>query len=576
MAGSPFNALRLGELLIKKGLISAEELEQALEEQKVTEQPLGRTLVEMGFLTEIQLLTPLAQHFGVPFLPDGLYPDKPLEGVSFPVKYMKEYGFVPLKAEDNTLTIVMADPSNTLIINELKTAIGYKKIEVYLGAESDIAAAIDRYYGEGSTTIGDIVESVPIEGEEWDLPEDDHDISHLRDMALEAPVIRIVNLLISRAIERGASDVHIEPFEGVLKVRYRIDGILHDVESPPKRLQDAIISRVKIMSKLNIAERRLPQDGRIKLKVSGRDIDLRVSTIPTLSGESVVMRILDSASLVLSLEKLGFSPGILRQFESLVRRPYGIILVTGPTGSGKTTTLYAALDKINSPDKKIITIEDPVEYNLRGINQIQVKPAIGLTFANGLRSIVRQDPDIIMIGEIRDPETAEIAIQSALTGHLVFSTIHTNDAAGGITRLLDMGMENYLLASSIMGILAQRLVRVNCQSCKMGEQTSPELLQEAGLPATEPFVAYEGAGCKACDQTGYRGRIGIFELLPVDEDIRVPILEKTSSNIIKQQAVSKGMVTLRADGLEKVRAGLTSIAEVLRVTQDEEATMVGA
>ena len=576
MAGSPFNALRLGELLIKKGLISAEELEQALEEQKVTEQPLGRTLVEMGFLTEIQLLTPLAQHFGVPFLPDGLYPDKPLEGVSFPVKYMKEYGFVPLKAEDNTLTIVMADPSNTLIINELKTAIGYKKIEVYLGAESDIAAAIDRYYGEGSTTIGDIVESVPIEGEEWDLPEDDHDISHLRDMALEAPVIRIVNLLISRAIERGASDVHIEPFEGVLKVRYRIDGILHDVESPPKRLQDAIISRVKIMSKLNIAERRLPQDGRIKLKVSGRDIDLRVSTIPTLSGESVVMRILDSASLVLSLEKLGFSPGILRQFESLVRRPYGIILVTGPTGSGKTTTLYAALDKINSPDKKIITIEDPVEYNLKGINQIQVKPAIGLTFANGLRSIVRQDPDIIMIGEIRDPETAEIAIQSALTGHLVFSTIHTNDAAGGITRLLDMGMENYLLASSIMGILAQRLVRVNCQSCKRGEQTSPELLQEAGLPATEPFVAYEGAGCEACDQTGYRGRIGIFELLPVDEDIRVPILEKTSSNIIKQQAVSKGMVTLRGDGLEKVRAGLTSIAEVLRVTQDEEATMVGA
>ncbi|MCZ6659897.1 MAG: type II secretion system ATPase GspE [bacterium] len=576
MAGSPFNALRLGELLIKKGLISAEELERALKEQRVEEQPLGRTLVGMGFLTEIQLLTALAQHFGVPFLPDGLYPDKPLEGVTFPVKYMKEYGFAPLKAEDNTLTIVMSDPSNTSIINELKTAIGYKKIEVYLGAESDISAAIDRYYGEGSTTIGDIVESVPIEGEEWDLLEDDHDISHLRDMALEAPVIRIVNLLISQAIERGASDVHIEPFEGELKVRYRIDGILHDVESPPKRLQDAIISRVKIMGKLNIAERRLPQDGRIKLKVTGRDIDLRVSTVPTLSGESVVMRILDSASLVLSLEKLGFSPGILRQFESLVRRPYGIVLVTGPTGSGKTTTLYAALDKINSPDKKIITIEDPVEYNLRGINQIQVKPAIGLTFANGLRSIVRQDPDIIMIGEIRDPETAEIAIQSALTGHLVFSTIHTNDAAGGITRLLDMGMENYLLASSIMGILAQRLVRVNCQSCKRGEQTSPELLQEAGLPATESFVAYEGTGCEACGQTGYRGRIGIFELLPIDEDIRVPILEKTSSNIIKQQAVSKGMVTLRGDGLEKVRAGLTSIAEVLRVTQDEEATMVGA
>ncbi|MFQ5893365.1 MAG: type II secretion system ATPase GspE, partial [Nitrospinota bacterium] len=483
---------------------------------------------------------------------------------------------IPLKAEDPTLSIVMADPSNLSLIQELKTALPFREIEIYLGLESDIASAIENYYGEGPTTIGDIVESAPFEADEEEALEGDYDISHLRDMALEAPVIRIVNLIISRAIERGASDVHIEPFEGELKVRYRVDGILHDVESPPKRLQAAIISRVKIMAKLNIAERRLPQDGRITLKIGGRDVDLRIATIPTMSGESVVMRILDRASIILSLEKLGFSPITLGQFESLIRRPHGIILVTGPTGSGKTTTLYGALDKINTPEKKIITIEDPIEYHLTGINQIQVKPAIGLSFASGLRSIVRQDPDIIMVGEVRDPETAEIAIQSALTGHLVFSTVHTNDAAGGITRLLDMGMENYLLASSILGILAQRLVRLICPNCKKEQPTtSPEVLLEVGLPATEPFEAYEGGGCEACGGTGYRGRIGIFELLIIDEEIRGLILEKTSSSVIKHHAVAKGMGTLRADGLAKVRAGLTSIAEVLRVTQDEEAPLVG-
>ena len=575
MVGFSFARPRLGELLIKKGLITPEQLERALDEQRAMGQGVGRTLVTMGALTELQLHTTLAQHYGVPFLPAEHYPDKPIRVPSIPLKYMKEYGFAPLKAEDSTLTIVMADPSNTSVINELKIAADVKTIKVYLGTESDIAGAIERYYGDDATTIGEIVESVPIEGEEWEASEGDHDISHLRDMALEAPVIRIVNLLVTRAIESGASDIHIEPFEGDLKVRYRIDGILHDVESPPKRLQAAIISRVKIMAKLNIAERRLPQDGRIKLKVRGRDIDLRVSTIPTLSGESVAMRILDRASLVLSLTDLGFSPPTQRQFEALIRRPYGIILVTGPTGSGKTTTLYGALDKINTPEKKIITIEDPVEYQLGGINQIQVKPAIGLTFANGLRSIVRQDPDIIMVGEIRDPETAEVAIQSALTGHLVFSTVHTNDAAGAITRLLDMGMEHYLLASSILAILAQRLVRLICQRCRRVQPTLPEMLHETWVPSTEPLVAYEGVGCEACGQTGYRGRIGIFELLVIDDEVRGAILEKTSSGAIKQLGVAKGMTTLRADGLTKVRSGLTSIAEVLRVTQDEETTIIG-
>jgi general secretion pathway protein E len=575
VVANPFTQLRLGQLLIKKGLISSEDLDRALEQQKSTGQVLGRVLVEMGLLEDIQLQAALSQHFGVPFLPDGLYPDSPVSGISMPVKYMKEYAFVPLKLEDRILSIAVADPSNRSIASELKSAFGFKDVKVFLGMEDDISNALERFYGESSTTIEEIVEGVPTEeGEE--VSTEEYDIGHLRDLAQEAPVIRIVNLLISRAVERGASDIHIEPFEGELKVRYRIDGILHEVESPPKRLQAAVISRIKIMSRLNIAERRLPQDGRIQLKVRGRDIDLRVSTIPTMSGESVVMRILDRATLILDLEEIGFSPSTLRKFEALIRRPYGIILVTGPTGSGKTTTLYAALEKINTPDKKIITIEDPIEYHMEGVNQIQVKPSIGLSFANGLRSIVRQDPDIILVGEIRDPETAEIAIQSALTGHLVLSTIHTNDAAGGITRLLDMGMENYLLASSVLGILAQRLVRVICPNCKSEEVTSPEVLQELGLPASEPFAAHTGSGCQDCGGAGYRGRVGIFELLNIDEDIRGLTLEKTSSSVIKQKAISKGMTTLRADGLEKVRAGLTSISEVLRVTQDEEVSFTGA
>ncbi len=575
MATNAFTQVRLGELLITKGLISSDDLDRALKEQKITGRSLGRTLVEMGLLNDLQLQMALSQHFGVPFLPESHYPSQPLTGLSIPVKYMKEYCFLPLKSEDTSLTIVIADPSNHSVINELKVAFGYRTVEVYLGLERDITDTLERHYDDAPTSIGEIVEGVPIEGDDEEIIEGEYDIGHLRDMALEAPVIRIVNLLVSRAIERGASDVHIEPFEGDLKVRYRIDGILHEVESPPKRLQAAIISRIKIMAKLNIAERRLPQDGRIKLKVKGREIDLRVSTIPTMSGESVVMRILDRASLILSLDKLGFSPETLQQFDALISRPYGIILVTGPTGSGKTTTLYGALEKKNTPDKKIITIEDPIEYHLVGVNQIQVKPAIGLTFANGLRSIVRQDPDIILVGEIRDPETAEIAIQSALTGHLVLSTVHTNDAAGGITRLLDMGMESYLLASSVLGILAQRLVRVNCPYCKQAEEASPERLQELGLPATEPLVAYSGSGCPECGDTGYRGRLGIFELLLIDDEIRTLILDKTSSNLIKKRAVAKGMKTLRADGLGKVRAGLTSIAEVLRVTQDEEVSFAG-
>jgi len=391
-------------------------------------------------------------------------------------------------------------------------------------------------------------------------------------MASEGPVIRLVNLIITRAIETRASDIHFEPFEDQFRVRYRIDGVLHDVESPPKRLQAAVVSRVKIMAKLNIAERRLPQDGRIMLRVKGKEIDFRVSAIPTIHGESIVLRILDKGSVVLDLQKVGFPKDTLEGFEELIERPHGIILVTGPTGSGKTTTLYCALGRINSPEKKIITVEDPVEYQLKGINQIQVKPSIGLTFANSLRSIVRQDPDVILIGEIRDAETAEIAIHSALTGHLVLSTLHTNDAPSAITRLIDMGMEDFLLSSTIIGILAQRLVRVACPHCRVPSSPDPAILRQmkvegahlAGLNITEV------KGCESCSHTGYWGRSGIFEFLKITDDIQRLILGKKDSNVIKEAARKNGMRTLREDGWVKVKQGVTTISEVLRVTQEEE------
>jgi general secretion pathway protein E len=405
------------------------------------------------------------------------------------------------------------------------------------------------------------------------LSDEIEDVEQLKDLASEAPVIRLVNLLMSKAVESRASDIHIEPFEKDLKIRYRIDGILHDVESPPKKLKAAVISRVKIMAKLNIAERRLPQDGRIKLKVLGKDIDLRVSTLPTMYGESVVMRILDKSNTALyDIRRLGFPEDSLRDFTALIRRPHGIVLVTGPTGSGKTTTLYSALDTINLPDKKIITIEDPVEYQMDGVNQIQVHTQIGLTFAAGLRHIVRQDPDVIMVGEIRDLETAAIAIRAALTGHLVFSTLHTNDAPSAIARLVDMGAEDYLIASSLLGVLAQRLVRVICPHCKVEVFPVPEMLDEFGYRRGngrgEPDRFFEGRGCERCSNTGYIGRLGIYELMLMNDDLRKLTVGKADSNQLRKKAVESGMRPLRDDGWLKVRQGSTSIAEVLRVTQD--------
>jgi general secretion pathway protein E len=460
----------------------------------------------------------------------------------------------------------MANPEDKVTIDALRVATS-ADIIVYTSNTEVLDEYISRFYGQESQNINRIIEDIGEKGLEF-LKEEEEDIGYLKDLASEAPIIKLVNLFITRAVESRASDVHIEPFEDELKVRYRIDGVLNDVESAPKKLQAAIVSRIKIMAKLNIAERRLPQDGRIRLKVGEKEIDIRVSTIPVLYGESVVMRLLDKESIVINLESLGFFPQTLSALYQLIKKPNGIILVTGPTGSGKTTTLYGALQKINSPDKKIITVEDPVEYQLKGVNQIQVKPQIGLNFANTLRHIVRQDPDIIMIGEIRDIDTAEIAIQSALTGHLVFSTLHTNDAPTAITRLLDMGVENFLLSSTIRGILAQRLVRVICSDCKETDPSTADREELAILGIGSDAPLFRGGRCDKCSFTGYYGRSGIFELLLIDDDIRKLILKKADSNQIREMARRHGMKTLLEDGARKVKMGVTTLSEVLRVTQE--------
>ncbi len=525
-------------------------------------------LIDMGFISEEDLLKIIGQYFGIPFISLKNYPGKTLFIESLSEKFMKQARVVPLELKENTLLLAINNPFNEATLDAIRMSTGMN-LELYLAKENEILDMIDRLFSTETTSMERIIEN--ISKDEKGISLEDESVDHLKDLASEAPVIRLVNLIISRAIELQASDIHFEPFEGSFRVRYRIDGILHDMESPPKSLQAAVISRIKIMSKLNIAERRLPQDGRIMLRVMGKEIDFRVSTLPTLFGESVVMRILDRESIILDLHSLGFPDDNLACFEDLIARPYGIILVTGPTGSGKTTTLYSALNKINAPDKKIITVEDPVEYQLHGINQIHVKPSIGLTFAHCLRSILRQDPDVIMIGEIRDAETAEIAIHAALTGHLVFSTLHTNDAAGAITRLLEMGMEHYLLSSSLLGVLAQRLVRVVCPKCQ--EEYVPDLgmLQEMEVSsaALRDLRIVRGAGCEWCAHTGYKGRTGIYELLPINDEVHQLILERADSKAIKEKARSHGMKTLREAGWSKVQQRITTISEVLRVTQVE-------
>jgi general secretion pathway protein E len=556
----------LEQLLLDQGRISPEDLRKVRKLQQERGERLERLLLDLGFISEEDLQPLLSSYLGVPVAGPNDYPREPVPLGKLNLKYLRRAKVMPLAQHNGTLTVAMADPGDEYALHGLQMATGLE-IEPRLARERDVLEKLEAAYGNG---VPDGRRGAG-EGGDGDLEyvsDDEEDVDHLRDLASEAPVIKWVNNIINRAVEQRASDIHVEPFENELKVRYRIDGVLHDVETPPRRLTAAIVSRIKIMAKLNIAERRLPQDGRIKLRIMGKEIDLRVSTLPTLYGESVVLRILDRSSIVVNLESLGFPEDILREFESVITRPYGMILVTGPTGSGKTTTLYGALDKINSPDKKIITIEDPVEYQLFGVNQIHVKPSIGLTFASGLRSIVRQDPDVIMVGEIRDAETAEIALQAALTGHLVFSTLHTNDAAGAVSRLLEMGVENYLLASALLGVLAQRLVRRVCTQCACPTELGIEVLREMGGDRDD-VRAVEGRGCEYCARTGYRGRSGIYEFLPMTDTIKELILERGSSGQIKDSAVKQGMRTLRDDGWRSVRKGVTTVAEVVRVTQEE-------
>ena len=548
--------------------------EKALEEVKTnnlhTGSYLGKTLTDHGYIHTQSLLETLSTELRLPYIKKGQYPKSglPVEGLTITETFLREKIIFPLQIKDDTLIVAVYDPFDLYTIEDLKVSLG-KNIRVVLSSEQDILESIQAYYGEeGGSAMNRMVDGIQ-DDDLHGLDTLDDSTEHIRDMASEAPVIKLVNHIISQAIETRASDIHLEPFEEDLSLRYRIDGILHAMESPPKRLSSAITTRIKIMSKLDISERRLPQDGRIKLKILGKDIDMRVSTLPTLYGESVVMRILDRDNLVLDLSQMGFPEKELRLIEGLIKKPYGKFLVTGPTGSGKTTTLYAGLSKINTPDKKIITIEDPVEYQMRGINQIHVKSQIGLNFADGLRSIVRQDPDVIMIGEIRDPETADIAIQAALTGHLVFSTVHTNDAAGAVTRLLDMGIENFLISSALLGVLAQRLVRVICPDCKEEATLTPTLEAEMGLLHKEKVKVYSGKGCKACSNTGFRGRCGIYELLVVDDSIRELILKKSTAQTICDQARKMGMRTLREDGWDKVVKGITTVEEILRVTLND-------
>ena len=560
----------IGQVFLERGLIDEEELRTALNLQAESREKLGKLLVDLGYVSEKDCLAVVSEHIHVRTIGGPEYPAVPVLENVLTLRFMKQCKLVPVALENGVLTVAITDPLDDATLDLVRQSTGFA-VKALLGAESEIMDVLERLYGSAASTFGRIIEGID-DGNIEGLSDEIEDIEQLKDLASEAPVIRLVNLIMSKAIEGRASDIHIEPFEKDLKVRYRIDGILYDVESPPKKLKAAIISRVKIMAKLNIAERRLPQDGRIKLKVLGKDVDLRVSTLPTMYGESVVMRILDkSNSSLYDLRKLGLAENSLHELEGLIRRPHGILLVTGPTGSGKTTTLYSALDTINLPDKKIITIEDPVEYQMDGVNQIQVNPQIGLTFAAGLRHIVRQDPDVIMIGEIRDLETAEIAIRAALTGHLVFSTLHTNDAPSAITRLVDMGAEDYLIASSLLGVLAQRLVRVICPHCRVEVFPVTEMLDEIGFRRGNGHEAgrfFEGRGCERCATTGFIGRLGIYELMIANDEVRKLTVGKADSGQIRKKALEFGMRSLRDDGWHKVQQGLTTISEVLRVTQD--------
>ena len=554
------------EALVERGKMRESEVIRAERLALQTDETrFPALLLKLGILSERDTAEILSAVSGKPLTnPDEFPESSPLpEQVS--ARFLKENHVVGISGDPNGVVVALTDPFEEEIIEALHLACG-RPIEVRVGIGSEIDRALETQMGPGKSLMGEIVDTF---GSDEDVNE--ADVEHLKDLASEAPVIRMVNLIMQRAVEMRASDIHVEPFEQVLKVRFRVDGVLREVESPPVRSTAAVISRIKIMAKLNIAERRLPQDGRIKLQVQGKELDLRVSTVPTMHGESVVIRLLHKESIKFDFGSLGFEGEALNRFLGVLEQPHGIILITGPTGSGKSTSLYTALHKINTPDRKIITVEDPVEYQLEGVNQIQTKPQIGLTFAAALRSIVRQDPDVIMIGEMRDIETARIAVQSALTGHLVLSTLHTNDAAGGVTRLLDMGLEDYLIASTVNGILGQRLVRRLCPHCRESFEPMPEVAAELKLwnfSDARDVLLYRPKGCEACDGTGYRGRLAISELLVMSDDIRRLVMTNAPARKIEDQALLEGMETMYDDGIRKAVCGLTTVEEVIRVTSD--------
>ncbi len=565
---------RLGDLLVNEGLITPENLQRALSEQKGNNEKLGSILVRLGLIQEDQLIGFLSRQYGIPSITLSQLDIDPEVVKLVPPQIARKYEVLPVKRTGNALTLAMADPTNVFALDDVAFMTNLQVLPV-VASQGAIRQAIERLYEPQAAAFSEVITAMEGDAPDVEVVEGGDeaapskvDIFELKDASEEAPVVKLVNLILTDAIRRGASDIHLEPYEKVFRVRYRIDGVLQEMMAPPKRLEAALLSRVKIMASLDIAERRLPQDGRIKIRYSNREIDLRVSTLPTIFGEKIVMRILDKEALTLDLSKLGFDDWSMENFKKSIHNPYGMILITGPTGSGKTTTLYSAVHTINSPDINIMTAEDPVEYNLKGINQVQINDEIGRTFAAVLRSFLRQDPDVILVGETRDLETAQIAIRAALTGHLVFSTLHTNDAPGTIARLQDMGIPPFLVASSVLLVLAQRLARRVCKECREPYEADEESLTPYGhVPqGLGKVTLYKGKGCPACNFTGMKGRTAIYEVMPVTPEVRELILRGASTTEIRELAQQQGMKTLRQAGLLKVLEGATTAEEILRVT----------
>jgi type IV pilus assembly protein PilB len=572
---------KLGDLLVKENLISQQQLKEALEYQRVNGGRLGNCLIRLGFVTDDEITAILSRQYGVPSINLSFFDIDPSIVKLIPVETAQKYQILPLSRVGSTLTIAMIDPTNVFAMDDIKFMTGFN-IEPVVASETAIREAIDKYYGSThAIELKKVMEDIAVidqklDGDDTSLElaseEEAIDLEGLEQAAEEAPIIKLVNLILSNALKRGASDIHIEPYEKEFRVRFRIDGVLYNIMNPPLKLKDAITSRIKIMSKLDISEKRLPQDGRIKVKMKNdgkiKDLDFRVSVLPTLYGEKVVLRLLDKDNLMLDMTRLGFESESLKKFESAILKPYGMVLVTGPTGSGKTNTLYSSIAQLNKIDTNVMTAEDPVEFNVPGINQVQMKEQIGLNFAAALRAFLRQDPNIILVGEIRDFETAEIAIKAALTGHLVLSTLHTNDAPSTISRLMNMGIEPFLVATSVHLICAQRLIRRVCKECKEEVSTLAQTLIDAGFSPTEAkkLATYRGKGCPTCNGTGYKGRVGLYEVMEINDDLRELILIGASSLELKKKAIEHGMITLRASGLQKLRDGVTTLEEVLRET----------